>query len=315
MYSSQHPVYDGGKNTAAWSWVDDKIFEDALVKFPEGVVNRWEKIAGCLAGKSIDDVILHYEKLVYDVGQIESGLIEVPNYSELTETETRGGGMSSSSSGKRSQYERKKGKPWTVEEHMLFLRGLEIYGKSDWRSISRNVVISRLPSQVASHAQKYFNRLKSSKKERKRSSIHDITRVSDCITIAYPDINTNNNDNTSLAAAMDYYSNPNTNTLAAIDCYNNNNNNGSAGMNCYINNNNNMCAAVDYHINNNNNNNIESANINNNTVLDCLEWHGIYSESALDCLDLPEMSNVISVPAPANPPHIHECFPDFSYPF
>ncbi|KAH6802429.1 Duplicated homeodomain-like superfamily protein [Perilla frutescens var. frutescens] len=307
MYSSQHPMYDGGKNTAAeaaWSWADDKIFEDALVKFPEGVVNRWEKIAGCLAGKSIDDVILHYEKLVYDVGQIESGLIEVPNYSELTETR---GGMSSCSSGKRSQCERKKGKPWTVEEHMLFLRGLEIYGKSDWRSISRNVVITRLPSQVASHAQKYFNRLKSSKKERKRSSIHDITRVSDCITIAYPDINTNTtNNNTSLAAAaaMDYYPNPN--TLAAVDCYNNNNNNnnnGSAGMNCYI----------------NNNNTIDSANINNNTVLDCLEWRGINSESALDCLDLPEMSNVISVPAPAPanpPPHIHEWFPDnFSYPF
>lgn len=53
-----------------------------------------------------------------------------------------------------------------------------MYGKSDWRSISRNVVTTRLPSQVASHAQKFFNRLKSAKKERKRSSIHDITSES-----------------------------------------------------------------------------------------------------------------------------------------
>ncbi|KAM3307960.1 hypothetical protein P3S67_009704 [Capsicum chacoense] len=56
--------------------------------------------------------------------------------------------------------ERRKGTPWTKEEHRLFLLGLETYGKGDWRSISRNIVISRTPSQVASHAQKYFNRLK-----------------------------------------------------------------------------------------------------------------------------------------------------------
>lgn len=58
-----------------------------------------------------------------------------------------------------------------------FLIGLEKYGKGDWRSISRNAVVSRTPTQVASHAQKYFLRLNSIKKEKKRSSIHDITTV------------------------------------------------------------------------------------------------------------------------------------------
>lgn len=53
--------------------------------------------------------------------------------------------------------------------------GLKRYGKGDWRSISRNVVVTRTPTQVASHAQKYFLRQTSGKKERKRSSIHDIT--------------------------------------------------------------------------------------------------------------------------------------------
>lgn len=59
----------------------------------------------------------------------------------------------------------------------LFLIGLKRYGKGDWRSISRNVVVTRTPTQVASHAQKYFLRQNSVKKERKRSSIHDITTV------------------------------------------------------------------------------------------------------------------------------------------
>lgn len=59
----------------------------------------------------------------------------------------------------------------------LFLIGLKKFGKGDWRSISRNVVVTRTPTQVASHAQKYFLRQSSVKKERKRSSIHDITTV------------------------------------------------------------------------------------------------------------------------------------------
>lgn len=59
----------------------------------------------------------------------------------------------------------------------LFLIGLEKYGKGDWRSISRNAVVSRTPTQVASHAQKYFLRMNSVRKDKKRSSIHDITTV------------------------------------------------------------------------------------------------------------------------------------------
>ena len=72
--------------------------------------------------------------------------------------------------------ERRKGIPWTEEEHRLFLCGLEKFGKGDWRSISRTFVTSRTPTQVASHAQKYFIRLNSlSKKGARRQSIHDIT--------------------------------------------------------------------------------------------------------------------------------------------
>lgn len=55
--------------------------------------------------------------------------------------------------------------------------GLKKYGKGDWRNISRNFVTSRTPTQVASHAQKYFIRQLSGGKDKRRSSIHDITTI------------------------------------------------------------------------------------------------------------------------------------------
>ncbi|KAL0447404.1 UNVERIFIED_CONTAM: Transcription factor MYBS3 [Sesamum latifolium] len=56
------------------------------------------------------------------------------------------------------QAPRKKGVPWSEEEHKLFLVGLQQLGRGDWRGISRNFVTSRTSTQVASHAQKYFLR-------------------------------------------------------------------------------------------------------------------------------------------------------------
>ncbi|XP_065876697.1 transcription factor MYB1R1 [Euphorbia lathyris] len=77
------------------------------------------------------------------------------------------------SSGSRS--ERKRGVPWTEDEHKLFLLGLQKVGKGDWRGISRNFVKTRTPTQVASHAQKYFLRRSNLNRRRRRSSLFDIT--------------------------------------------------------------------------------------------------------------------------------------------
>lgn len=55
----------------------------------------------------------------------------------------------------------------------LFLVGLEKYGKGDWKSISRYVVLTRNPTQVASHAQKHFERQEKEDQNKKRRSIFD----------------------------------------------------------------------------------------------------------------------------------------------
>lgn len=74
-----------------------------------------------------------------------------------------------------------------------FLKGLLKYGKGDWRNISRNFVMSKTPTQVASHAQKYFMRQHSGGKDKRRPSIHDITTVNlTSTTTTSPSQNNNN---------------------------------------------------------------------------------------------------------------------------
>ncbi|CAN0916844.1 Transcription factor DIVARICATA [Linum grandiflorum] len=174
-----------------WSWEEDKEFETALVTFPDGMPDRWERIAGLLPGKSEDDVLKHFEDLVMDVMAIDGDVVELPRYVDdglsLRLNEGGAGTTEGSNDGGRvhgklgiveketTSSERKKGTPWTAEEHRRFLEGLKEYGKGDWRSIARNAVKTRTSSQVASHAQKYFLRRISINKERKRRSIHDIT--------------------------------------------------------------------------------------------------------------------------------------------
>ncbi|XP_031105045.1 transcription factor MYBS1 [Ipomoea triloba] len=191
-----------------WSREEEKAFENAIaMHWVEDSKEQWNKIASMVPSKSVDELKQHYQLLVEDVCAIEAGHVPVPTYigeepptsthanSAITSSDRRsnasaayGTGFSGAAThdsaapaagkgGSRSDQERRKGIPWTEEEHRLFLLGLDKFGKGDWRSISRNFVISRTPTQVASHAQKYFIRLNSMNRDRRRSSIHDITSV------------------------------------------------------------------------------------------------------------------------------------------
>ncbi|XP_074588292.1 transcription factor MYBS3-like [Curcuma longa] len=75
--------------------------------------------------------------------------------------------------------ERKKGIPWTEDEHRMFLIGLQKLGKGDWRGIARNFVLSRTPTQVASHAQKFFIRQSNISLRKRRSSLFDMVPAPD----------------------------------------------------------------------------------------------------------------------------------------
>lgn len=111
--------------------------------------------------------------------------------------------------GSAASRERKKGVPWTEEEHRMFLLGLHKLGKGDWRGIARNYVISRTPTQVASHAQKYFIRQSNVSRRKRRSSLFDIIAdetvdipitSQDFLSIDNPEIETQSGDPNSLPA-------------------------------------------------------------------------------------------------------------------
>uniref|UniRef100_A0A0D9V1M4 Transcription factor MYBS1 n=1 Tax=Leersia perrieri TaxID=77586 RepID=A0A0D9V1M4_9ORYZ len=193
---------------SAWTKEDNKAFENAVASCAatppaEGSPDDdwFAALAASVPGaRSPEELRLHYEALVEDVAAIEAGRVPLPRYAgeesasppdsaaatpkdgggghRRDERKSGGGGYDGGSkSCSKAEQERRKGIPWTEEEHRLFLLGLDKFGKGDWRSISRNFVISRTPTQVASHAQKYFIRLNSMNRDRRRSSIHDITSV------------------------------------------------------------------------------------------------------------------------------------------
>ncbi|KAI3429481.1 hypothetical protein D9Q98_005572 [Chlorella vulgaris] len=95
--------------------------------------------------------------------------------------------QASSSPGKQqSPGPSRKGAPWSDEEHKAFLNGLKMYGRGQWKQISRYYVPSRTPTQVASHAQKHFLRQSGAQKRRSRFSAVEEAAMAAAVSLPAP---------------------------------------------------------------------------------------------------------------------------------
>ncbi|KAF1863706.1 hypothetical protein Lal_00030788 [Lupinus albus] len=192
--SSSNLFVQENNNNIEWTKEENKQFESAIAIYDKDTPDRWLKVAAMIPGKTVFDVINQYRELEEDVTEIEAGRVPIPGYIassftfELVSNQNSDGCRKRAATVRGSDQEKKKGVPWTEEEHRRFLMGLMKYGKGDWRNISRNFVVTKTPTQVASHAQKYYIRQKDSGvKDKRRPSIHDITTVNlrETVTLDY----------------------------------------------------------------------------------------------------------------------------------
>ena len=104
--------------SSIWTKEENKMFERALAIYPEDSPDRWFKIASMIPGKTVFDVMNQYSKLEEDVFDIEEGRVPIPGYPfPLGFTQDTCGKRPNGARG--SDHDRKKGVPWTEEEHRL----------------------------------------------------------------------------------------------------------------------------------------------------------------------------------------------------
>lgn len=133
-------------SSSIWSSQENKMFEVELAYNPRETVNRWEKIAAKLPGRSVQEVIEHYEELTLDLAAIEAGAVQFPACQDVDDVNDDdddydgGGGVNvnevnqgfreplasglmsmncSNPSSSRTKVENKKQRanPWSEEEH------------------------------------------------------------------------------------------------------------------------------------------------------------------------------------------------------
>ena len=126
---------------AKWTPEENKQFENALAVYDKDTPDRWVNVAALLPGKTIGDVIKQYKALEEDVSVIEAGGFPISGYStdsftlELVNNQALDVvklpyycvGEKRGTSTRASEQERKKGVPWTEEEHRYSIKCLYLF--------------------------------------------------------------------------------------------------------------------------------------------------------------------------------------------
>lgn len=115
-----------------WTREENTKFENALAELDLESPHLFELIALRVPGKSLSQIKEHYNALVEDIQLIEADLVPLPNYKNnvkgkeyVIEAETKthyrtgnkGKGRVLEAENKTSNQSRKRGIPWTSEEH------------------------------------------------------------------------------------------------------------------------------------------------------------------------------------------------------
>ncbi|GKV29917.1 hypothetical protein SLEP1_g38790 [Rubroshorea leprosula] len=70
-------------SSSSWTPKQNKLFENALAIYDKDTPDRWINLARAVGGKSVEEVKRHYDVLVEDINQIESGQVPLPNYKKM----------------------------------------------------------------------------------------------------------------------------------------------------------------------------------------------------------------------------------------
>lgn len=67
-------------SSSSWTFKQNKMFERALAVYDKDTPDRWHNVAKAVGGKSAEEVKRHYDILVEDLINIETGRVPLPNY-------------------------------------------------------------------------------------------------------------------------------------------------------------------------------------------------------------------------------------------
>ncbi|KAF8051970.1 hypothetical protein N665_1634s0008 [Sinapis alba] len=76
--------------SSSWTFKQNKVFERALAVYDKDTPDRWHNVANAVGGKSAEEVKRHYDILVEDLINIETGRVPLPNYKTTFESNSRG---------------------------------------------------------------------------------------------------------------------------------------------------------------------------------------------------------------------------------